>query len=276
MTPGWILDLLAAVMLAVAAVSAARLIAAQPWRPGGAVYDTDVAHLLMSIAMAGMFTSGLTTLPGTVWEVIFGLMTTWFLVRVVLDGQVSGIRALAGGHCAPHLVHSAAMLYMFLAVSAPAAASGGMSGMAGMSPGSGSITLRHPTLAFIFALILAAYTIWDLDQLSGRRYSRTTAQVSLAGAGAPAVPGPAVADSAFAALPGARAAVAGPAGDQAAAPGRGARTSPAAGTSPAARTSGAAQTRGQAAGRFLLSPAVTVGCRITMGVAMAFLLIIAI
>jgi Domain of unknown function (DUF5134) len=270
MTPAWILDLLAAVMLAVAAVSAARLVAAQPWRPGGAVYDTDVAHLLMSIAMAGMFTSSLTTLPDTAWEVVFGLMTAWFLVRVVLDTQVSGVRALAGGHCAPHLVHSAAMLYMFLAMSAPAAGSGGMGGMAGMAAGSGSMTLRHPTLAFIFALILAGYTIWDLDQLSGRRYSRATAQVSLAGAVAPAGPGPAVADSAFAALPGSRAAVAGPGDDRAVAPGRGARTSAAAGTS------GAAETRGQAAGRFLLSPAVTVGCRITMGVAMAFLLIIAI
>jgi hypothetical protein len=270
MTPAWILDLLAAVMLAVAAVSAARLVAARPWRPGGAVFDTDVAHLLMGIAMAGMFTSSLTTLPDTAWEVVFGLMTAWFLVRVVLDGQVNGIRALAGGHCAPHLVHSAAMLYMFLAVSVRAAGSGGMAGMAGMSAGSGSITLRHPTLAFIFALILAGYTIWDLDQLSGRRYSRATAQVSLAGAGAPAVPVRTAADSGFGSLPGPRAAAAGPGDDQAGVLGRGTGTSGAAGTSAGAETSG------QAAGGFLLSPAITVGCRIAMGVAMAFLLIIAI
>jgi len=38
-------------------------------------------------------------------------MTAWFAVRVVLDARASGVRALAGGHCALHLVHSAAMLY---------------------------------------------------------------------------------------------------------------------------------------------------------------------
>jgi hypothetical protein len=273
MTPAWILDLLAAVMLAVAAVSAARLVIARPWRPGSAFFDTDVAHLLMGIAMAGMFTSSLTTLPDTAWEVVFGLMTAWFLVRVVVDAQLNGVRALAGGHCAPHLVHSAAMLYMFLAMSVSAAGSGGMSGMAGMSASSGSMTLSHPTLAFVFALILAGYTIWDLDQLSGRRYSRATAQVSLAGAVAPAVPvlGAAAAGTV---APSARTAVnagqptAGTADDRVVASGAGAGGHGASGH-------GAS---GGAGGRtdFLLSPAITVGCRITMGVAMAFLLIIAI
>ena len=36
-----------------------------------------------------------------------------------------------------------------------------MGGMNGMSK------LSVPTLAFVFAFTLAAYTIWDLDQLSG-------------------------------------------------------------------------------------------------------------
>ena len=34
MTPAWILDIFAAVMLVVAAVSAARLVVARPWRQG--------------------------------------------------------------------------------------------------------------------------------------------------------------------------------------------------------------------------------------------------
>ena len=182
MTPAWILDLLAAFMLVVAAVSAARLVAAQPWRHGSVIIDTDIAHLLMAIAMAGVLTSGLSTLPIGAWEVIFGVMIAWFAFRVARDARANGVRALAGGHCAPHLVHSGAMLYMFLGMTSPAGAMAGMAGMPGMSAGSSSmLMLSDPTLAFVFALVLVGYTIWDLDQLSGRRYSLVSARVSLAG-----------------------------------------------------------------------------------------------
>jgi hypothetical protein len=274
MTPAWILDLLAAVMLVVAAVSAARLAIARPWRPGSAVFDTDVAHLLMGIAMAGMFVANLTTLSNTVWEVIFGLMTAWFAVRVVLDAQANGTRALAGGHCAPHLVHSAAMLYMFLALAAPG--KGAMGGMSGMSGGSGSMmALSHPTLAFIFALILIGYSVWDLDQLSGRRYSRAGARVSLAGAGAPAVPVLATAESAVAASSAAAASSAGTAA-RAGQPSVGTVEDRAVTLSAGTSDCGAYGSDTGGVGGFLLLPAVTVGCRITMGVAMAFMLVIAI
>jgi Domain of unknown function (DUF5134) len=222
MTPDWLLDTAAALMLVVAAVSAARLGAARPWRRGSVVVDTDVAHLLMAIAMAGMFTSSLTTLPDTAWEVIFGVMTAWFAGRVLLDARANGIRALAGSHCAPHFVHSAAMLYMFLTLGAPYGMNG-MSGMAGMSGSVSMMPLRVPTLAFIFALILAGYGLWDLDQLSGPK----PALVALAGAGAAGVPAVAEADGA----------------------------------------------EGHIASG-LLAPAVTVGCRITMGITMVFMLVI--
>ena len=122
MTPAWILDIFAAIMLVVAAVSAARLVAARPWQRGAVVTDTDVSHLLMGIAMAGMLAPSLTTLPNDAWAVVFGVLTAWFGYRVVRDYPANGARALAVGHCAPHLVHSAAMVYMFLAITAPAAA----------------------------------------------------------------------------------------------------------------------------------------------------------
>jgi hypothetical protein len=184
MTPAWILDILAALMLVVATVSVARLGLARPWRKGAVVTDTDVSHLFMGIAMAGMLASGLTTLPNAAWEVIFALLAVWFGYRVVSDARSNGARALAGGHCAPHLVHSVAMLYMFLAL---AAAPGG-SGMGGMGGASAVQALKYPTLAFAFALILAGYTIWDLDQLSGKRYSRAGASLSLAGVPAASMP----------------------------------------------------------------------------------------
>jgi hypothetical protein len=217
MTPGWILDTFAAVMLAVAGLSAARLVAAQPWRRSSVVTDTDIAHLLMAIAMAGMLVPDLATLPDAVWEVIFGVMTAWFAYRVIADARVSGVRALAGGHCAPHLVHSAAMLYMFLALASPSSAGQGMSGMGGS---------HVPTLGLVFALVLAGYTVWDLDQISGRSRGR----LAVAGVGFPAV---------------ALAAEASP------------------GEAMTVRRNDA-----------LLSPGMTVACRIAMGTAMAFMLLI--
>jgi hypothetical protein len=268
MTPGWILDVLAAVMLVVAAVSAARLVAARPWRPGSVVIDTDVAHLLMAIAMAGMLTPSLRTLPVPVWEVIFGLMTAWFAVRVVLDTKANGVRALAGGHCAPHLVHSGSMLYMFLALTTTVMAPG-MTGMAGMPAGSGPMmTLSYPAIAFGFALILAGYSVWDLDRLSGRRSSLATARVSLAGVGAVAVPALAVTEPEAVALPRARSA--GTAGNAS-------EDRVEAGDHPiAAGGQGAGGRDAGEVSRLLLSPGVTVGARVAMGVVMAFLLIIAI
>jgi hypothetical protein len=269
MTPAWILDILAALMLVVAAVSAARLGLARPWRKGAVVTDTDVSHLLMGIAMAGMLASSLTTLPNGGWEAIFALLIVWFGYRVVRDERSNGVRALAGGHCAPHLVHSAAMLYMFLALAAPA--SGG-SGMGGMGGGSGMQSLKYPTLAFAFALILIGYTIWDIDQLSGKRYSRAGASLSLAGvpaAGPPALAG---------AKPGALASGAVASGNSAqtetgTAPVRiaDAETAPAE-TAPAETAPARTVPAGETA--WLLSAGTTVGCRIAMGATMAFMLLI--
>jgi Domain of unknown function (DUF5134) len=260
MIPAWILDIFAAVMLAVAAVSAARLVAARPWRHGArgaALADIDVAHLLMAIAMAGMLAASLQTLPNGAWSVIFAVMTAWFGYRVVRDARVSGVRALAGGHCAPHLIHAAAMLYMFMAFTAPAAhGSGGVGGMAGGMSGMG--TLQLPFLAFLFALALIGYTIWDLDQLSGPgasgHYSLAAARTAptgpvLAGVGAATGPG-AAAGSALASAPSA-VAEAGPTEAVQVPP----ASAPADGTG-------------------VLAPWVATGCRIVMGVTMAFMLLI--
>jgi len=259
-TPAWVLAILAALMLVVAGVSAVRLGLARPWQTGAVVTDTDVSHLFMGIAMAGMLVSSLTTLPNGAWEVIFALLTVWFGYRVIRDARRSGVRALAGGHCAPHLVHSAAMLYMFLALAAPA--SGG-SGMGGMGGGPATQTLKYPTLAFVFALILVGYAIWDIDQLSGKRYSRVGAILTVAAvpaAGVPALagaePGTLASGAVASAIP---------------AQGAGAGTAPV--QTPDAETApaGTAPAGGAA---WLLSAGTTVACRIVMGATMAFMLLI--
>ena len=267
MIPSWILDIFAAIMLVVAAVSAGRLVAARPWQHGArraALADIDVAHLLMAIAMAGMLTASLQTLPNGAWSVIFALMTAWFGYRVIRDARVSGVRALAGGHCAPHLIHAGAMLYMFVAFTAPAAhGSGGMGGMAGGMSGMGSLQL--PFLAFVFALALIGYSIWDLDQLSGPGASGhyTLAAVRVAS------PGPVLVGV------GATAASTGVAGPRAAAVSGMAGATVTAG--PAAEPAGIAQVlpaSGPADGTGLLAPWVATGCRIAMGVTMALMLLI--
>jgi hypothetical protein len=267
-------------MLAVAAVSTARLAAARSWRRGAVVLDTDVAHSLMAIAMAGMLVPALGTLPATAWEVIFGALAAWFAARVARDAWANGARALAGGHCVPHLVHSCSMIYMFAAMTAAATRAGGMSGMSGVPGGAGPwMTLRYPTLALGFAFVLVGYCVWDLDQLSSRRYSLRTPRVSLAGITARGVTVPG--------LPLLAVAEAGPL----APPDAGTPHSPVVPPGPplgvaepeASRQpqadAGAAVAVGAAAGArgrgFLLSPAVTIGCRVAMGVAMAFMLFIA-
>ncbi len=250
MTPSWILDIFAAIMLAVAAVSVGRLAAARPWQQGtqAVLADTDVSHLLMGVAMAGMLTASLKTLPDDAWAIIFGALTAWFAYRVIRDAQVSGVRALAGGHCAPHLIHAAAMLYMFVAFTAPAApaapVASGMGGMSGMG------TLQVSFLAFVFALLLIGYSIWDLDQLSGPGAS---GHYSLART----APAAAVLVGATAGT-GSTAAASGSAGSAAVA-----GVQPIDASVPATRT-----------GHAVLAPWVASSCRIAMGVTMAFMLLI--
>ena len=266
MIPAWILDTFAAIMLVVAAVSASRLVAARPWQQGAqraALADIDVAHLLMAIAMAGTLVASLQTLPNGAWEVIFAAMTVWFAYRVARDAKVSGVRALAGGHCAPHLIHAGAMLYMFAALTVPLAHGSGMSGMGGAAGTMGTLSL--PLLAFIFALLLIGYGIWDLDQLSGPgasgHYSLAAARpvpsgAVLAGVAAMSGVGPG------------SAAVAAPASSQlgpavAAGSAVASQALPAGACGPADGT-----------GRGVLAPRVATSCRIAMGVTMAFMLLI--
>jgi Domain of unknown function (DUF5134) len=268
MIPAWILDIFAAIMLVVAAVSAARLVAARPWPHGArraALADIDVSHLLMAIAMAGMLAASLQTLPNGAWSVIFAALTAWFGYRVIRDAQVSGVRALAGGHCAPHFIHAGAMLYMFMAFTAPAAhGSGGMGSMAGGMTGMG--TLQLPLLAFLFALALIGYSIWDLDQLSGPgasgHYSLAAASTAPTGpvlvgvgtsaAGAVASGGP----GAAAVSPAASATMA---AETVAEPARVAEVPPA--SAPADGTG-------------VLAPWVATSCRIAMGITMALMLLL--
>jgi uncharacterized membrane protein YfcA len=264
--PAWILDIFAAVMLLVAAVSAGQLVVARAWTRAG-MRDADIAgsHLLMGIAMAGMLVASLSTLPNAAWVVIFAVMTAWFAWYLWRETRGRGAGALASGHHAPHLVHSAAMLYMFAALAGPASGSG--AGMAGMAAGSAGATqsLHAPTLALVFALLLIAYSVRDVDRKAcadgyfhvvGRRFTPAGPALATALAGATSRGAPTGSASG---------------GDSAVA------TMVAPKTAPTEMPPGgpvAGQVTASPAERLLLSPAVVKGCRVAMGVTMAFMLLI--
>ncbi len=75
--PPWLAGALAALMILVAAAAAARLCW---WRLHGrpADADADALHVLMGIAMAGMFEPGIGPVPAIAWQFVFAVAATWF------------------------------------------------------------------------------------------------------------------------------------------------------------------------------------------------------
>lgn len=234
MTPAWILDIFAAVVLTVAVLSTGRIVAAWPWRRRAAVAGTDIAYVLTGIAMAGTLAASLRTLPGGAWQVIFAVLTAWLVYQAVQDARASGIRGLGGSQW----VLSAAMLYLFLALVAPVTGGGAASGA--------EIPMLHlPTLAFVFAFVLAGYSVLDLDRLSGVRYSVVRAGAALAD------------------------------GTQAGGLGQVSVSVPGRDGPPDNSVGDASPDNGVGAVRgFLLSPGMTVGCRVATSVTMVFMLLI--
>jgi Domain of unknown function (DUF5134) len=258
-TPSWILDIFAAIMLVVAAVSAARLVVDRPWRRGVSDADVDTAHLLMGIAMAGTLVASLATLPNDVWTMIFAVLAAWFGWRVYHESRGEGARVLVDGHHAPHLVHSAAMVYMFAALTTPTAGHGaGMSGMG--ASGTSMQALSAPVVGFIFALLLVGYVVMDLDRLSGPASAGRFFAVTVSAA--PAAAAAAVGGSVNTAI----ASSSGPAMAESSV-----TTVPERATSPGKPADGAVA---GSARKALLDPRTETGCRIAMGVTMAFMLII--
>lgn len=241
--PAWIPDCFAAIVLAVAAVGAGRLIAACLAGRQRADCDVDAAHVLMGVAMGGMVVSSLRILPGAAWAVTFSVITAWFAWQVSADALGHGISALGTGHRLPHLVHAAAMVYMSAAGTGETRVP--VLNVTGKATGASAVgALRAPTLGLAFAVFMAAWAIWDLDQIGTARLRVHPAR---------AAPGLA-ARGRLAVVP--------------------ARTGPAGACRP-----GGAECIADlaAAGRlpsWLSDPAVAVGCRIAMGVTMAFTLVI--
>jgi hypothetical protein len=134
LTPLWLGDLLAAVVLATAVYCASRIVYAKV-RGRSTHDDADGLHVLMGVAMAGMLTkhlADLTPVRGPVhvaWVTVFAACTAWFGYRAVRQ-QRGQAPADHGSGTLVHLLGSAAMLYML----AVAASGGAMAGAAMSGP----------------------------------------------------------------------------------------------------------------------------------------------
>lgn len=270
MTPAWILDVFAAIMLAVAGISAGRLLVTRSWSGSVPDADIDVAHILMGVAMAGMLAGGLRTLPDGVWVTVFAVVTAWFAWRVTAEARAGRASSIGAGHHVPHLIHGAAMVYMFAAVSGAAGSGGaGISAMGGMSGGEG--TLRVPTIGFVFVLLMIGWAVFDLDQLTGPRSHGHGGWHAEAGSVLAVFRPPiALAATGGAALETAGTGAALAAAADSAGAGETRSAQPAVAVEPAF-------TAGAGAGpvaSVLLGPRVTIGCRIAMSVTMALMLVL--
>jgi Domain of unknown function (DUF5134) len=190
--PTWLTAIFAAASLAVAVYCAGRLVAARRWhRP--TELDTDGAHVVMGVAMAGMLVSGLRTLPSAIWEVVFAAAAAWFGYRMLQARRGAQPSPWRSSHPLPHLVECAAMVFMFLILPASAAVeatSGGMGGMALTATES-----RFSFLTLPLALYLLGYVVWLGDRVTLHAPVPALALAAApagggSGSGSPGSPGP--------------------------------------------------------------------------------------
>jgi hypothetical protein len=163
--PSWLNDFFAGIMLVVAAFSVGRLIVARVWSRPTHV-DVDVAHVLMGVAMAGMFDSAINPVPSGVWETAFAGLSLWFVWRCYQFVIDPGTETQYDDHVHRlsrrliHLVMSLAMVYAYSAAATPegASTSGGMA----MSGATGT-TADFVGIPLLFLVALLVSAIWELD-----------------------------------------------------------------------------------------------------------------
>jgi hypothetical protein len=159
-SPAWLTAIFAAASLAVAVYCAGRLGVARRWhRP--TELDTDGAHVVMGVAMAGMLVSGLRTLPSAIWEVVFAVAAVWFGYRMLRARRGAQPSPWRSSHPLPHLVECAAMVFMFLILPASAAVEGTARGMTMTATES-----RFSFLTLPLALFLFGYVVWLGDRVT--------------------------------------------------------------------------------------------------------------
>jgi hypothetical protein len=150
-TPAGLYYFFGVLMLTVALYGLALLmIAAVERRTGGR--DVELSHLVMGVAMAGMFVPGWSFGPNALWELAFAAFLVWFVVRTVQSVQAWGLHV---PHTAIHAVMSFAMLLMYWF---PLGATSGAMVMS-RTAASGRM---DPGLAFLIAFVLFGSAIFTI------------------------------------------------------------------------------------------------------------------
>lgn len=153
----------AALMVVVTICCACRLVAGRV-QGKHCEPDVDALHVLMGVAMAGMFEPRLSPLPGAAWQSIFAVTAAWFAWQAI-----RGRSSVAPGHFhlaypLPHAVESAAMIYMLR----PYQAGRGTAGMAmSAMTGQAASSVRNPMIPLALAMFMLGYILWTADHLTG-------------------------------------------------------------------------------------------------------------
>lgn len=151
--PSWLYHLFALAMLVVAAYCLTLLaFSLKERRLSG--WDVDLAHVVMGVAMAGMFITSWAFGPAWAWQLIFFTLMVWFMARSIQSLQEFGFHL---PHFAIHALMSFAMLMMFVFPGDPG---GGTSVSMAMSTHAG--TRLDPGVAFLLAFTFFASAIFTL------------------------------------------------------------------------------------------------------------------
>jgi hypothetical protein len=114
--------------------------------------DVEISHVAMGVAMAGMFVPGWSFGPKVLWEMIFGALLVWFIVRSLQSIQDWGLHV---PHTAIHAVMSFVMLLMYWF---PA---GAVAHAMSMSASAGGARI-DPGLTFLLAFILFGSAVFTI------------------------------------------------------------------------------------------------------------------
>jgi hypothetical protein len=153
LSPTWLGYLAALAMLTLAVYCAGRLCLAR--RLGRSNnYDDNGAHVLMGVAMAGMFVPGWNVVPTRAGEIVFGAVALYFVARRVRLGGTAG--GACRSHTLMHAVMGGSMVYMYWLLSRTAEAGQGM--MAGPPSGAGD-----PSVTLLLAAVLFASAVFEVD-----------------------------------------------------------------------------------------------------------------
>jgi hypothetical protein len=112
--------------------------------------DADAVHSVMGFSMAGMLMPSLAAVPTGLWVLVFCASTVWFGWRVVHDSDNAAAGRQIGQHM-PHLLMSAAMVYVLVVAEWTGSMSGHGAGAFGMG---GMNATRWPLMTVLVAALL--------------------------------------------------------------------------------------------------------------------------